>query len=182
MQSLLEFMNRDRLKKYKSRAYVPQTTDEMRKLVIKLVKERGKYANLNDIDTSNIKDMSGMFCGLDFDGDISQWDVSGVTNMSSMFTNSKFTGLHSSFINWDTKKLENIDAMFLNSPFENKDIEKWSMDNITKCSATFLCCPFKGDLSGWKFKKNVKSEAFANNYLASFPDNLPPSLKEGGVY
>jgi hypothetical protein len=34
------------------------------------------------MDTSEITDMSGLFMYIDFNGDISKWDVSNVTDMS----------------------------------------------------------------------------------------------------
>jgi hypothetical protein len=36
--------------------------------------------------------MAGMFEHSKFDGDLSNWDVSNVTNMKEMFCESKFTG------------------------------------------------------------------------------------------
>ena len=59
----------------------------LRKLVLKLVKQRGPDADLNDIDVSNIKDMSKIFepttdekgnylwNDFTFYGDVSGWDV-----------------------------------------------------------------------------------------------------------
>jgi len=43
---------------------------------------------IENLDTSKITDMSGMFkFAPDFAGDLSNWDVSSVTNMSEMFIN-----------------------------------------------------------------------------------------------
>ena len=41
--------------------YHPKTNGELQELVYKLIKERGNDANLNDIDTSEIKDMYHIF-------------------------------------------------------------------------------------------------------------------------
>ena len=68
--------------------YYPKTKDELKKLVDKLIKERGNEADLNDIDTSEITDMDGIFEGSNFNGDISNWDVSNVKDMSYMFDKS----------------------------------------------------------------------------------------------
>ena len=61
--------------------YHPKTNDELQELVNKLIKERGENADLNDIDTSEITDMSSVFYNSEFNGDISEWDVSNVTGM-----------------------------------------------------------------------------------------------------
>ena len=69
--------------------YHPKTTDDLRKLVKKLIKERGENADLNDIDTSEITNMSYLFYDSKFNGDISKWDVGNVTGMGLyMFYNS----------------------------------------------------------------------------------------------
>ena len=65
--------------------YFPETTEELRDIIKQRIETEGKEANLNDIDTSKITDMSNLFRELDFNGDISNWDVSNVTNMGSMF-------------------------------------------------------------------------------------------------
>ena len=65
--------------------YHPKTRIELKELVDQLIKERGNEANLNDIDTSEIKDMSYMFKSSEFNGDISNWDVRNVEDMSYMF-------------------------------------------------------------------------------------------------
>ena len=65
--------------------YHPKTRDELKELIKKLIKERGNKADLNDIDTSEIKDMEELFFRSKFNGDISKWDVSNVKNMDSMF-------------------------------------------------------------------------------------------------
>ena len=65
--------------------YHPTTKDELKELVDQLIEKRGNEANLNDIDTSEITDMFRLFCRSNFNGDISEWDVSNVKNMFSMF-------------------------------------------------------------------------------------------------
>ena len=65
--------------------YHPKSNKELRKLVNKLIEERGNDADLNDIDTSEITNMSLLFEHSQFNGDISQWDVSNVKDMQYMF-------------------------------------------------------------------------------------------------
>ena len=66
----------------------------LRKKIVKRMNEQGSDCDLNDLDISKVTDMSYLFFGLDFEGDISKWDVSHVTNMDSMFawTPSPMTG------------------------------------------------------------------------------------------
>ena len=70
----------------------PKTKEELRSLVIKRVTEEGPKCDLNDIDVSKITDMSYMFMGLNFNGDISKWDNSNVKDMNDMFYLSPLSG------------------------------------------------------------------------------------------
>ena len=57
-------------------SYRPKTKEELMDIISKRIKKEGHYCNLNDIDTSLITDMSYLFKGVLFNGDISNWDVS----------------------------------------------------------------------------------------------------------
>ena len=59
--------------------YHPKTKDELKDIINKRIKSEGNECDLNDIDTSNITDMSWLFEHSEFNGDISKWDVSNVT-------------------------------------------------------------------------------------------------------
>ena len=104
--------------------YHPKDRDELEKLVKKLIEERGNEADLNDIDTSDIEDMSKIFYASKFDGDISKWNVSNVKSMYKMFTRSKFTGKNGDISNWDVSNVEKNFAMFRFSPID-KNRPKW---------------------------------------------------------
>ena len=66
----------------------PTTKEELRKLILETIKNEGNECDLNFIDTSLITDMSRLFQDLhDFNGKISNWDVSNVTDMHDMFFN-----------------------------------------------------------------------------------------------
>ena len=87
--------------------YHPKTRDELQELVYKLMEERGDDANLNDIDTSEITDMSELFYLSKFNVDISNWNVSNVKNMGGMFYKSKFNG---DLSNWDVSKCDKYES------------------------------------------------------------------------
>ena len=101
--------------------YHPKTNDELKKLIKKLIKERGENADLNDIDTSEITNMSYMFYNSKFNGDISKWDVSNVEDMPYMFYDSKFNG---DISKWNTSNVKDMNNMFDDSPLK-KNPPKW---------------------------------------------------------
>jgi len=108
--------------------YHPKTKDELKDILIEKL-EKDDNAYLNDIDTSKITDMSGLFFGLDpHNIDISDWDVSNVTNMRYMFRNcSNFKG--NGLENWDVSNVENMYYMFEYCKNFNADLSNW---NISK--------------------------------------------------
>ena len=114
-QHIFEALHVNRNTKIKEYAYHPKTYIEIINLIKKLIKERGFNADLNDIDTSKITDMSYVFYNTKFNGDISEWDVSNVENMEYMFYNSKFNG---DISNWDVSKVKYMTDMFKLSPLE----------------------------------------------------------------
>ena len=101
--------------------YHPKDKDKLMELVEKLIEERGEDADLNDIDTSEITNMSGLFLYEGFNGDISKWDVSNVQDMSNMFESSDFNG---DISKWDVSKVEDMSSMFDDCPLENNP-PKW---------------------------------------------------------
>jgi len=117
--------------------YYPKTRDELKELVKKLIKERGEEANLNDIDTSEITDMSELFHNSDFNGDISKWDVSSVTDMSLMFSWSSFNG---DISKWDVSNVKDISMMFYNCENFNKDISEWNLKSVQEFHSVFFNC------------------------------------------
>jgi surface protein len=136
--------------------YCPKTREELDDLLDQLLEERGWEADLNDIDTSNITDMEGLFSKhrkvidefkynknynfSEFNGDISGWNVSNVTDMRGMFCGcEKFEskGLE----NWDVSNVTDMRWMFQRCEnFEGKELENWDVLNVTKMNGMFLLC------------------------------------------
>ena len=98
------------IKKDNSYKYFPKTKKELKDIIFKRIKAEGNEVDLNDIDVSEINDMSNLFEETDFNGDISGWDVSNVTDMHSMFYNcSKF---NHDISEWDVSNVTNMSCMF----------------------------------------------------------------------
>ena len=125
--------------------YYPKDKDELKDLIEKLIEERGNEADLNDIDTSKITDMSNLFYKSEFNGDISSWDVNNVNNMIGMFANSKFNGDISS---WNVKHVIYMMSMFSQSDF-NGDITSWNVNSNSRVDNIFYKCPLEKNPPKW---------------------------------
>ena len=117
----------------------PKTKRELEKIIEERIKAEGPNCDLNDIDTSLITDMSGLFEKSIFNGDISDWNTSNVTNMASMFALSNFNGDISS---WDTSNVESMASMFAYCPF-NGDISGWNVSRVRDKRDMFYPYPLK---------------------------------------
>ena len=126
--------------KYK---YFPKNKKELKRIIKKQIKQFGNEVDLNNINTSKIKDMSYLFYNSNFNGDISKWNVSNVTDMSIMFPNSKFNG---DISKWDVSSVTNMSWMFYESKF-NQDISKWNVGNVRIMSLMFENSNFNRDIS-----------------------------------
>ena len=126
----------------------PANKKELEKLIKQRMKEQGPNCDLNDIDVSEIKDMSALFYNSEFNGDISKWDVSNVTNMDSMFEGSEFNG---DISKWDVSRVKDMHSMFYNSSFEG-DISKWNVSRVKDMGYMFVGSPLEGNEPSW-YKK-----------------------------
>ena len=131
--------------------YHPKTKDELKDIIKQKIESEGNECNLNDIDTSNITDMSNLFAYSEFNGDISKWNVSNVTNMICMFYETVF---NQDISNWNVSNVKNMKGMFMRSQF-NSDISNWDVSNIESMTSMFSGSKFNGDLSNWDVS-NVK--------------------------
>ena len=101
---------------------------------------------------SGITDMTGMFYKAgDFNGDISNWDVSKVTNMNAMFYGAgKFNG----DLSWDVSKVTDMSYMFGSATSFNGDLSSWDVSKVTDMSTMFAgAINFNGDISKWDVGK-----------------------------
>ena len=58
--------NNTKIKKHPEYKFKPESTKELKQLVRRLIEERGNDADLNDIDTSLITDMSILFSNFNY--------------------------------------------------------------------------------------------------------------------
>ena len=122
-----------------------------------------KCYDLSKLDTSEIIDMNYLFAYSEFNGDISNWDVSNVTSMAYMFYESyNFNG---NISNWNVSGVTNMHRMFFSSRLFNKDISNWDVSNVTDMSYMFAFTKsFEQNIGNWNFEniKNLEAIFFGN--------------------
>jgi len=94
----------------------------IKKIVKSEIERLGNDADLNHIDVSGVTDMNNLFSNSRFNGDISNWNVGNVKDMNWMFHNSLFNG---DISNWDVSNVEHMYSMFYKSTFD-KNIDMWN--------------------------------------------------------
>ena len=109
-------------------------------------------ANGDDIttcDVSGITDMSSMFTAVSgFNQDISGWDTSNVVNMDRMFLNAD--AFNQPIGNWDTSNVTNMSYMFSEARNFNQIIGGWNTSNVMDMSYMFENADvFNQDIGGW---------------------------------
>ena len=134
--------------------YFPKTKEELKDLIKKRIKKEGNNVDLNDINVSEITDMSNLFEGTDFNGDISRWDVSNVKDMVGMF--SYCLKFNQDISRWDVSNVTDMGYMFNGCKLFNQDISPWDVSNVIDMEGLFYNCEsFDQDISSWDVS-NVK--------------------------
>ena len=100
-------------------------------------------------DTSNVTDMYAMFSrASSFNGDVSGWDTSNVRSMMSMFEFA--VSFNQDLSSWDTSRLRNASAMFTHAHSFEMDVSTWDTSSVTDMAGMFWgASRFDQDLSGW---------------------------------
>ena len=65
----------------------------------------------------------------DFNENINNWNVSNVTTMEEMFTNSE--AFNQPIDKWDVSKVTKMEMMFMKSLAFNQSIDKWDVSKVT---------------------------------------------------
>ena len=177
VSSWAEFQQSDEFKAIKRQKmpngkwqFVPNN-EQLRKLV------RCEEVSLDEIDTSEVTDMKGLFAYIehdfweddvdwakdnnvkldfkreDFSG-IGSWDTSKVTTFERMFYNAD--NFNEDISKWDTSSVTNMSRMFCQAWIFNQPLDKWDTSNTTNMSGMFDGAnEFNEDISGWDTSRVV---------------------------
>lgn len=118
--------------------------------------------DVTQLDVSGITDMSLLFAdNLTFNQDISGWDVSNVTNMRGMFYHSK--SFNQPIGDWDVSNVTNMGGLFGGSKSFNQPIENWDVSNVNDMSYMFLgVTTFNQPIGNWDVSNVVNMEYMFN--------------------
>ena len=141
MKTLKQYLTERLVIKKKNYKYYPDTKKELTSIIKQRINQEGPEVDLNDIDVSNITDMSYLFQFSHFNGDISQWNVSNVTDMNRMFFDCK--EFNQDISTWDVSKVTNMTYMFYGCKAFNQDISDWDVSNVKQSYEIFDDCPIE---------------------------------------
>ena len=161
-------------KKHK-KGYKPKSWYNLDKLLERMIEVRGDEGDFNDIDTSEIEDMSFLFLNkTTFNGDISGWDVSNVKNMKSMFDNA--ASFNQDISKWEFPEVTDMSKMFWCAKSFNQDISKWKFPKVTDMEGMFWCAEsFNQNLSEWDLTRINTKFIF---FLCPIKNEFKPKMKK----
>ena len=150
MKNLNTYINEKLKIVHKSYSCAPKTKLELKE-ILKERLNQDPNADLNDIDVSNITDMSSLFDLLDpHNIDISQWDVSKVKDMGHMFWGCY--NFNSDISRWDVSKVEDMNRMFCACKNFNIDLSHWNVSKVKYMNHVFDGCNSMKELPDWYMK------------------------------
>ena len=133
--------------------------------ITRAMNEHGNTVDLNYIDTADITDMSYLFSShargygrQAFNGDISEWDVSKVTNMFRMFRGA--TSFNGDISDWNVSKVISMSSMFWDATSFDQDISEWDVSKVTDMTNMFYgATVFSQNLDAWGQRINAAVKA-----------------------
>lgn len=151
---------KSRIESHQANIFKIYDNDDLPKLVWIFVDIAGNNCDLNCIDVSSITDMSFLFkiYARHFNGDISKWDVSNVTNMQAMFSDTDFNG---DISKWDVSNVENMHCMFTDSKF-NGNISEWDVGKVRRIEWMFKDTPFNRNIDNWNM--DISQMSYEDKY------------------
>jgi len=112
-----------------------------------------KYGDISNWDVSKVTNMNSMFHdATKFNQPLNNWNVSKVTDMSEMFTHA--TKFKQSLNKWDVSKVTTMSRMFRDATNFNQPLDNWDVSKVTNMSGMFAgATSFNQSLDNWDVSK-----------------------------
>ena len=154
--------------------FAPKNRFELRQAVVKYFHDNSTFAyDITQWDVSAITDFSHIFRYMVnlTDHDLSAWNVSNAISMAGMFSNC--TNFNGNIGNWQVSKVISMASMFAEAAAFNQDLSSWDVSSVTDFSFMFYNAGNlnQSGLGSW----NVTSGAnFQGMFLGAgnFTDNI----------
>ena len=163
----------------------PKTREELQDMIIDAIEKNGPEVDLNYIDVSGIDDMSDLFSTYhgggdvnkneilqNFNGDISEWDVSSAKDMRYMF--SCADNFNGNISGWKVGSVTDMSGMFSNAKKFSQNISDWDVSRVTNMRFMFSDAKnFNHNISDWKDKLgSVTDMSYMFNRAKNFNQDL----------
>lgn len=138
---------------------------------------KGDSANWN-WETGTVTNMRAMFGAnpvsstslMTFNGDISSWDVSKVTDMGELFYSAHL--FDRDIGSWDVSNVQHMDRMFDGASSFNQDIGSWDVSSVTDMQLMFnRATLFNQDLGYWDVS-NLNNAMLMFNEATNFDQDI----------
>jgi len=128
-------------------------------------------SNISNWNISNVTNISYLFSKANiFNQDLNNWDTSNVTNMSYVF--SEASSFNGNIGNWNTSNVTNMSSLFYGASSFNGNLNNWNTGNVTNMSSLFYgCSVFNQNLNNWN-TGNVTNMSKLFTSTTSFNGNI----------
>ena len=121
--------------------------------------------DISSWDVSNVTNMKYMFKWSNFDHDISHWDVGNVSSMQDMFKDN--FNFNQDLGNWDVSNVIDFSKMFENAHNFNQDLGNWDVSSAEFMTNMFTLTEFNQDIGNW----DVSNVLIMSTMFADTPFN-----------
>jgi surface protein len=124
--------------------------------------DAGSY--FNDLNTGLVTSLAHTFYGCtNFNTAIGDWDVSGVSQMSSTFHNASSFN-QGSIGDWEMGEVEQASFMFAGATAFNKNLNGWNMEKVVNATSMFQgATAFNGQINLWNMDSATTMSAMFKN-------------------
>lgn len=118
------------------------------------------YGDIRDWDVSKVTDMSGLFANArTFNAPLNTWNVANVTKMTGMFYNA--SSFNQPLHLWDVSRVTHMEYMFYGASRFNQPLTEWTDTHVEDVSHMFTnACSFN-------VTRNAPSRYFCATHLSA---------------